>query len=66
MLSGVVLKVGPHSIVLRENGVDVWKQDVDAQAAVEYEFAPSMDAEKKRERDLRRRQAAEPPAAASH
>jgi len=50
------LEVGPHSIVLRQHGVDVWKQDLVAQAAVDYEFAPSMDADKQRERDLRRRE----------
>ena len=57
------LKVGPHSIVVRQNGVDVWKQDVNAQASAEYEFAPSMDAAKLRERDLRRRGMIEEPAA---
>ncbi len=49
------LGVGAHSIVLRQNGVDVWKQDLVAQASVDYEFTPSMDADKQRERDLRRR-----------
>ncbi len=50
------LEVGPHSIVLRQNGVEVWKQDLIAQASADYEFTPSMDAEKQRERDLRRRE----------
>ncbi len=49
------LAVGPHSIVLRQNGVEVWKQDLVAQASVDYEFTPSMDADKQRERELRRR-----------
>jgi hypothetical protein len=59
------LAVGAHSIVLRQNGVEVWKQDLVAQADVDYEFSPSMDAAKQRERDLRRREpspAAKPPA----
>jgi len=56
------LKVGAHSIVLRQNGVEVWKQDLVAQGNVDYEFTPSMDAVKQRERELRRRAITEPPA----
>jgi hypothetical protein len=54
------LKVGPHTIVLRQGGIEVWKQELVAQANAEYEFSPSMDAEKQRERALRqdRRRAA--------
>jgi len=72
VLDGVVLpvktpikmpiKVGAHSIVLRDNnGLDVWKQDLVAQATVEYEYTPSMEPAKQRERDLRRRDTAPPP-----
>ena len=56
------LKVGAHSIVLRQNGVDVWKEELVAQGNVDYEFTPSMDAVKQRERELRRRETTEPPA----
>jgi len=49
------IKVGAHSIVLRDNGVDVWKQDLVAQPTVEYEYAPSMEPAKQRERDQRKR-----------
>ncbi|MDB4961597.1 MAG: serine/threonine protein kinase [Myxococcales bacterium] len=56
------LPIGPHSIVLRQDGVEVWKQDLVAQANVNYELSPSMDAEKQRERAQRqeRRRTAAP------
>ncbi len=50
------ITVGLHSIVLRQNGVDVWKQELDAQPTVVYEYSPSMEPEKQRERDQRRRE----------
>jgi serine/threonine protein kinase len=44
------LKVGPHSIVVRKDGVDVWRQNVNAEASSDYEFNPSFTADKQRER----------------
>ena len=44
------LRVGPHTVVLRQNGIDVWRQELVAQAAADYEFSPSMTADKQRER----------------
>lgn len=47
------LAVGPHSIVLQQDGVEVWRQDLVAKAAAVYEFSPAMDAEHQRERAKR-------------
>jgi hypothetical protein len=44
------LKVGPHTIAVRQNGVEVWTQKLDAEAASDYEFNPSFTAAKQRER----------------
>ncbi len=44
---------GPHTIVLRQGGVEVWKQNLIAQANASYQFTPSMTAEKQRERRAR-------------
>ncbi len=44
---------GAHTIVLRQGGVEVWKQNLIAQANASYQFAPSMTAEKQRERRAR-------------
>lgn len=44
------LKAGPHSIVVRKDGVDVWRQNVNAEASSDYEFNPSFTADKQRER----------------
>jgi hypothetical protein len=38
----VPIKVGPHTIVLRMNGVDVWTQLLDARANAVYEFNPTI------------------------
>ncbi|MFN0249560.1 MAG: protein kinase domain-containing protein [Kofleriaceae bacterium] len=48
------IKVGPHTIVLKKNDDEVWRQDLVAQANAEHEFSPSMDALKVRERAERR------------
>ena len=48
------IKVGPHTIVLKNNGAEVWRQDLVAQANAEHEFSPSMEATKARERAERR------------
>jgi hypothetical protein len=45
------LAVGPHSIVIQQGGVEVWRQDVVAKASTNYEFSPVMDAEHQRERE---------------
>ena len=44
------LKVGPHTIVVKQNGVEVWHQTIDAEPQSEYEFNPSFTADKLRER----------------
>ena len=44
------LKVGPHSIVVRKDGLEVWRQNVNAEASSEYEYNPSFTADKQRER----------------
>lgn len=37
------LEVGPHSIVVRKDGIDVWRQNVNAEASSEYEYNPSFE-----------------------
>ncbi len=44
------LAVGAHSIVVQQDGVEVWRQDVVAKASANYEFSPVMDAAHQRER----------------
>ncbi len=44
------IPVGPHTIVLHQSGVEVWRQDLVAKASTDYEFSPAMDAEHQRER----------------
>ena len=48
------IAAGAHTIVLRQDGADVWRQELLAQANADYEFSPSMDAAKQRERAQRR------------
>jgi serine/threonine protein kinase len=55
------LKVGPHSIVVRKDGIDVWRQSVNAEASSEYEYNPSFTADKQRERAERTPPAPKPP-----
>jgi hypothetical protein len=57
-----MLKVGPHKISVKQNGIEVWQQTINAEAASDYEFNPSFTDDKKRERAQR---AAAPRAAAS-
>lgn len=45
------LSTGAHSIVVQQDGVEVWRQDVVAKASTNYEFSPVMDADHKRERE---------------
>ncbi|HSD85912.1 MAG TPA: protein kinase [Kofleriaceae bacterium] len=47
------LKVGQHTIAVKQNGVEVWHQNVNAEAASDYEFNPSFTADKLRERAQR-------------
>jgi hypothetical protein len=51
----VPLDVGPHTIVLRQDGAEVWRHELVARASADYEFNPSMSADKLRERAQRRR-----------
>jgi eukaryotic-like serine/threonine-protein kinase len=44
------LPVGPHQIVVRKDGADVWTQQLTAEASSDYEFNPSFTAAKQRER----------------
>ncbi|HEY4239810.1 MAG TPA: protein kinase [Kofleriaceae bacterium] len=37
------VKPGTHSISLRLNGVDVWRKDINAHAAADYEFNPIVE-----------------------
>jgi hypothetical protein len=54
------LKVGPHKIVVKQNGIEVWQQNVNAEAASDYEFNPSFTDAKKRERAQRASKPAAP------
>src|SRR6185312_8895664 len=44
------LKVGPHTIAVKQNGVEVWHHQFTAEASSDYEFNPSFTADKQRER----------------
>jgi serine/threonine protein kinase len=41
------VKVGPHTIAVKQNGVEVWHQTFKAEASSDYEFNPSFTADKK-------------------
>lgn len=47
------IRPGPHVVVLRQDGVEVWRNELHAKANAEYEFSPSMSADKQRERAQR-------------
>jgi serine/threonine protein kinase len=36
------IKVGPHTVVLRKDGIDAWKTTLDARASAVYEFSPTL------------------------
>jgi serine/threonine protein kinase len=36
------IKVGPHTVVLRRDGADMWKTELDARASAVYEFSPML------------------------
>ncbi len=44
------IPVGPHTIVLHQSGVEVWRQDLVAKASTDYEFSPAMDEEHRAQR----------------
>jgi hypothetical protein len=48
------IRVGAHTIAIRKDGIEVWKQDLVAKESANYEFEPSMDADHKREREERK------------
>jgi len=56
------LKVGAHKIVVRQDGVEVWHQTLDAESSSDYAFNPSFTEDKQRERAQR---VPAPPAKAS-
>ncbi|HEY5946168.1 MAG TPA: PEGA domain-containing protein, partial [Kofleriaceae bacterium] len=47
------LEVGPHKISVRQNGVEVWQQNLAAEASSDYEFNPLLTADKLRDRAQR-------------
>jgi hypothetical protein len=55
------LSVGQHTISVKQNGVEVWHQSVNAEASSDYEFNPSFTDDKKREREQHPAAAAPPP-----
>ncbi|MDB4952884.1 MAG: serine/threonine protein kinase [Myxococcales bacterium] len=49
----VSIKPGAHSVAVRQNGIEVWHQNLMAETAVDYEYNPSLTEEKQRERNER-------------
>jgi hypothetical protein len=47
------VKIGSHTISVKQNGVEVWHQTFKAEASSDYEFNPSLTADKQRERAQR-------------
>jgi hypothetical protein len=47
------VKIGPHTIAVKQTGVEVWHQTFKAEASSDYEFNPSFTADKQRERAQR-------------
>ena len=58
----IAIHPGLHVVALRRGGVEVWRQEVAAQADATYEYAPSFTLEKERERLERPRPFAPRPA----
>jgi serine/threonine protein kinase len=46
----ISVKVGQHTLAIRQNGAEVWHQSFTAEASSDYEFNPSFTAAKQRER----------------
>ncbi|HSK05244.1 MAG TPA: serine/threonine-protein kinase, partial [Kofleriaceae bacterium] len=44
------IRPGRHVIVVRQDGAEVWRHELDARPSVDYEFTPSMTDDKRRER----------------
>jgi hypothetical protein len=44
------IRPGRHVIVVRQDGAEVWRHELDARPSVDYEFTPSMAEDKRRER----------------
>ncbi len=44
------LKPGAHTIAIRRNGAEIWRQTINAEPSSEYELNPSFTAAKQRER----------------
>jgi hypothetical protein len=59
----MTVKVGPHTVSVKQNGVEVWHQQFTAEASSDYEFNPSFTADKQRERAQRATAPARPRAA---
>lgn len=49
----MTLKPGAHRIAVRQDGVEVWHQQLTAESSSNYEFNPSFTADKQRERAQR-------------
>ncbi|MCW5808109.1 MAG: PEGA domain-containing protein, partial [Deltaproteobacteria bacterium] len=54
----LAIKPGPHTVVLRQNGVEVWRQYINAQANADYQFNPNVTEAQAREREARERRRA--------
>ena len=50
-----MITAGPHIVTMRQNGVEVWRQRLVAEADSEHEFTPSFTVEKLRERRERQK-----------
>jgi serine/threonine protein kinase len=48
------IEPGPHTVALRQDGVEVWSEEFTATANATHKFDPSMTDDKKRERKSRR------------
>jgi serine/threonine protein kinase len=47
------IKIGPHTLSVKQDGALVWQQTFTAEASSDYEFNPSFTADKQRERAQR-------------
>jgi eukaryotic-like serine/threonine-protein kinase len=59
------LDPGAHKIAVRQNGIEVWQQNLSAEASSNYEFNPSFTADKQRDRAQRAPTRSAPPIAPS-
>ncbi len=49
------IKSGPHTIILRKDGIEVWKTAITAQPSTDYTYDPSFTPAKQIEREQQRR-----------